>query len=226
MRLLVVEDYAPLREAVVAYLREDGCVVDAAGDGEEGWWLAKDEAYEAIVLDRQLPGLGGDEILRRLRAAGRRDPVLMLTARGEERERIAALEAGADDYVVKPVALAELLARLRALVRRASAGGCDTVAIGALVLDLGRRSAAVAGRPLELTAKEWGLLSVLARRAGAVVARDELWRHCYDMNEEPNPNRIEAHLANLRRKLAAAGAGELIHTRRGLGYCLAPEPPP
>ena len=220
MRLLVVEDYAPLRESLAAYLREEGCTVDVAIDGEEGWWHAKDAAYDAIVLDRQLPRLSGDEILRRLRAAGRRDPVLMLTARGEVPDRIAGLEAGADDYVVKPVALAELLARLKALVRRSAGLVHDVIAIASLEVDLGRRRAAIAGAALDLTAKEWCILEHLARHAGIVVGREELWRGCYDFNEEPKPNRIEAHLANLRRKLAAAGAADLIRTRRGLGYIL------
>jgi DNA-binding response OmpR family regulator len=221
MRLLVVEDYAPLREALVAYLREEGHAVDASGDGEEAWWMAKDAVYDAIVLDRQVPGVSGDELLRRLRDAGRRDPVLMLTARGDVPERIAGLEAGADDYVVKPTSLPEIHARLKALVRRAAGRASDVLEIGPLHLDTGRRLALVDGRPLDLTAKEWSLLEQLAKHTGAVVSREQLWEHCYDMNEEPNPNRIEVHLANLRRKLAAAGADGLIQTRRGLGYVLA-----
>lgn len=220
MRLLVVEDYAPLRDALAAYLREEGCAVDAAIDGDEGWWHAKDTVYDAIILDRQLPRLSGDEILRRLRHAKRRDPVLMLTARGEVPDRIAGLEAGADDYVVKPVALPELLARVKALVRRAAGTMQNVVTIGRLNVDTGRRQASVDTTALDLTAKEWCLLEHLALKAGTVVARESLWEHCYDFNEEPNPNRIEAHLANLRRKLAAAGADGLIQTRRGLGYIL------
>jgi DNA-binding response OmpR family regulator len=220
MRLLVVEDYAPLREALAAYLREEGCAVDAAGDGEEGWWHAQDAVYDAIILDRQLPLMSGDEILRRLRLAQRRDPVLMLTARGEVPERIAGLEAGADDYVVKPVALPELLARVKALVRRSAGTMQNVITIGRLSVDTARRQAAVGDTALDLTAKEWCLLEHLALKAGTVVARESLWQHCYDFNEEPNPNRIEVHLANLRRKLAAAGAEGLIQTRRGLGYIL------
>lgn len=223
MRLLVVEDYAPLREALTAYLREEGCAVDAASDGEEGWWYAKDAVYDVLVLDRQLPRLSGDEILRRLRQAGRRDPVLMLTARGEVPERVAGLEAGADDYVVKPAALPELLARIRALVRRAAGAAQNAITIGPLRLDTGRRQAAIGTAMLDLTAKEWTLLEHLALHAGTVVPRDALWQTCYDFNEEPNPNRIEAHLANLRRKLAAAGADDLIRTRRGQGYQLGGE---
>jgi DNA-binding response OmpR family regulator len=220
MRLLVVEDYAPLREALAAYLREEGCAVDAAGDGEEGWWHAQDAVYDAIILDRQLPLMSGDEILRRLRLAQRRDPVLMLTARGEVPERIAGLEAGADDYVVKPVALPELLARVKALVRRSAGTMQNVITIGRLSVDTARRQAAIDATVLDLTAKEWCLLEHLALKAGTVVARESLWQHCYDFNEEPNPNRIEVHLANLRRKLAAAGAEGLIQTRRGLGYIL------
>ncbi len=224
MRLLVIEDYAPLRVALSAYLREEGCAVDAAVDGEEGWWHAQDAVYDAIILDRQLPRLSGDEILRRLRAAGRRDPVLMLTARGEVPERIAGLEAGADDYLVKPVALPELLARLKALVRRSSGAVQNTITVGPLQVDTGRRQAAVGARVLDLTAKEWCLLEHLVHHVGTVVPRDALWEHCYDFNEEPNPNRIEVHLANLRRKLSAAGADGLITNRRGLGYVLDAAP--
>jgi DNA-binding response OmpR family regulator len=223
MRLLVVEDYSPLRDALAAYLREEGCAVDAAIDGEEGWWHAKDAVYDAIILDRQLPRLSGDEILNRLRQAGRRDPVLMLTARGEVPDRIAGLEAGADDYVVKPVALPELLARVKALIRRSSGTMQNVIIVGRLSVDTSSRQATVAGRAIDLTAKEWCLLEHLALKAGTVVARESLWQHCYDFNEEPNPNRIEAHLTNLRRKLAAAGADGLIQTRRGLGYILGAE---
>jgi DNA-binding response OmpR family regulator len=220
MRVLVVEDYAPLRDSLAAYLREEGCAVDAACDGEEGWWHAKDTVYDAIILDRQLPRVSGDEILRRLRHARRRDPVLMLTARGELPDRIAGLEAGADDYVVKPVALSELLARVKALVRRSAGTMQNVIAIGRLHVDTCRRLASIDAAALDLTAKEWCLLEHLALKAGTVVARESLWEHCYDFNEEPNPNRIEVHLANLRRKLAAAGADGLIQTRRGLGYIL------
>ncbi len=223
MRLLVVEDYAPLREALAAYLREEGCAVDAANDGEEGWWYAKEAVYDAVILDRQLPRLSGDEILRRLRLAGRRDPVLMLTARGEVPERIAGLEAGADDYVVKPAALPELFARVKALVRRSAGAVQNVITVGPLSVDTGRRQATIGGAVLDLTAKEWCLLEHLALRAGTVVPRDALWQTCYDFNEEPNPNRIEAHLANLRRKLATAGAEDLIRTRRGQGYQLGGE---
>ncbi len=221
MRLLVVEDYAPLRESLAAYLREEGSAVDVACDGEEGWWHAKDIVYDAIILDRQLPRMSGDEILRRLRQAKRRDPLLMLTARGEVPDRVAGLEAGADDYVVKPVALPELLARVKALVRRSSGSMQNVITIGRLSIDIGRRLASIDATPLDLTAKEWCLLEHLALKAGTVVARNSLWEHCYDFNEEPNPNRIEVHLANLRRKLALAGADGLIHTRRGFGYILS-----
>lgn len=223
MRLLVIEDYLPLREAVASYLREEGCAVDAAADGEEGWWHASNTVYDAIVLDRQLPGIGGDEILRRLRAAGRHDPVLLLTARGELPDRIGGLDAGADDYLVKPVALPELLARIRALVRRSARIAAPSLRLGSLTVDLAGCTAAVAGRRIDLTAKEWGLLEQLALRHGRVVARDLLWERCYDFNEEPNPNRIEAHIANLRRKLAEAGADGLIRTCRGQGYMLGEE---
>ncbi|MBN8524312.1 MAG: response regulator transcription factor [Planctomycetes bacterium] len=223
MRLLVIEDYLPLREAVASYLREEGCAVDAAADGEEGWWHASDTAYDAIILDRQLPGIGGDEILRRLRAAGRQDPVVLLTARGELPDRVGGLDAGADDYLVKPVALPELLARIRALVRRAARIASPSLRVGALSLDLAACAAAVDGRRIDLTAKEWGLLEQLALRQGRVVPRELLWQRCYDFNEEPNPNRIEAHIANLRRKLADAGADGLIRTSRGQGYMLGEE---
>ncbi len=221
MRLLVVEDYAPLRDSLLRGLQAEGYAVDAAADGEEGWWLVKDTPYDAVVLDRMLPGIDGLEILRRLRAAGLATPVLMLTARDAVEDRVAGLDAGADDYLVKPFAVAELLARLRRLVRRGHGAAEPVLELADLRLDPAARTATRAGRQLALSPREFQLLEYLLRRQGAVVSRQELWDHLYDFASDTSSNVLDVLVARLRRKLQQDGASDLIHTRRGQGYLAA-----
>lgn len=220
MRALIVEDNATLRQAVGGAAREAGFAVDESGDGEDGLWHATSFVYDAIVLDIMLPKLDGLSVLRRLRSAGSQAPVLLLTARDAVEDRVAGLDAGADDYLAKPFAMPELLARLRALARRGSARREPCLRCGRLVVDTVGRSASVDGAALVLTAREFALLEVLARRVGEVVARTELWESCYDAEAEPNSNVIDVYVGYLRRKLERAGLAEAIRTLRGSGYIL------
>ncbi|MCA9539614.1 MAG: response regulator transcription factor [Myxococcales bacterium] len=222
MRVLVVEDYRPLRASLVQWLEEDGYAVDATGDGAEGLWYA-DRApspYDVIILDRMLPGLDGLEVLRRLRAAGCAVPVLILTARDAVADRVEGLDAGADDYLVKPFAMAELRSRLRALVRRSYGRAAPVIAVGPLRIDPAARVAAIGEHDLALTAGEYRLLEYLAQRAGEVLSRRDIAEHLYDDEAEVASNVVDVYVGYLRRKLAAAGAPPLIHTRRGHGYVL------
>jgi DNA-binding response OmpR family regulator len=223
MRLLVVEDYATLRESLTRGLRDSGYAVDATGDGAEGLWYAESGGYDVIVLDLMLPGIDGLELLRRLRTRGDTTHVLILTARDTVADRVAGLDLGADDYLVKPFAFDELLARLRALVRRRYQSATGVITIGDLVVDTGRRTVSRAHQPVPLTAREYALLEYLASRRGAVVSRAELWEHVYDFAAEPESNVLDVYVSHLRRKIDDGHDRKLIHTRRGLGYLLAEE---
>ena len=214
MRLLVVEDYAPLRAAVVQALREEGHSVDEAADGRDGLARASTCDYDVVLLDIQLPGADGLAVLRRLRAAERPCAVLLMTAR----DRVAGLDLGADDYLVKPFAMQELLARVRALLRRGYDRPAPVLDIGPLRLDTARREVSVDGRDVTLTAREYGLLEYLALRAGQVVSRTAIWEHLYDDRSDATSNVVDVYVGYLRRKLGAPG---LIVTRRGEGYVLA-----
>jgi DNA-binding response OmpR family regulator len=224
MRLLVVEDYAPLRLALVRGLADEGWAVDGAPDLATAAWHLDTTAYDAVVLDRGLPDGDGAELLRRRRAAGDRTPILLLTARDAVEERVAGLDAGADDYLVKPFAVPELLARLRRLVRRGHGDADPLLRIGRLVLDPAARSVRCGDTAIDLGPREFRLLEYLLRRRGAVVPRSELWEHLYDFASTSSSNVLDVLVGRLRRKLADAGASELIHTRRGEGYRLADEP--
>jgi DNA-binding response OmpR family regulator len=222
MRALIVEDHATLRRAVGAAAREAGFAIDESGDGEDGLWHATSFTYDAIVLDIMLPKLDGLEVLRRLRSAGSQAPVLLLTARDGVEDRVAGLDAGADDYLAKPFAMSELLARLRALARRGAGRRERVLQLGRLAIDTVARTAAVDGATLVLTTREFALLEVLAQRPGEVVARTDLWERCYDAAAEPNSNVIDVYVGYLRRKLERAGLSEAIRTVRGAGYLLEP----
>jgi DNA-binding response OmpR family regulator len=224
MRILVVEDARPLARAIAEGLSEEGFAVDLSHDGEEGLHLASEIAYDAVILDRMLPGLDGLTALRRLRALGRRTPVLLLTALGQVQDRVDGLDGGADDYLVKPFAFEELLARVRALVRRSRGQARNLVELGRLRLDLAARTAAVDGAPLELTAREHDLLALLALERGRTLSRAELAEKLYQEDRDPDSNVIDVFVARLRRKLDAAGldGAALILTVRGAGYRLAP----
>jgi DNA-binding response OmpR family regulator len=195
-------------------------VVDVAGDGEEGQWLAETHDYAVIVLDIMLPKRDGLAVLAALRQRGRTTHVLLLTARDTVADRVQGLRAGADDYLVKPFALDELLARVAALCRRACGGAQSCLAIGDLEVDTAARQVRRGGRPVELTAREYLLLEYLARRRGHVVTRTEIEVQIYDGHVEPMSNVVDSAVCTLRKKLAAGGDLPLIHTRRGLGYVL------
>jgi two-component system OmpR family response regulator len=215
MRVLVVEDEPDLRDGLLKGLREDGYAVDAAPDGEDGLFKAESTAYDAIVLDVMLPKLDGWEVLRRLRRS-RKTPVLMLTARDTVRDRVRGLDAGADDYLVKPFDLDELLARLRALIRRAASETNARLEIGPIVIDTAARIVTQAGAPVSLTAREYGLVEYLALHRGKLVTRTELYEHLFDENDTSLSNLLEVHVSNVRKKLGH----DFITTRRGHGYSI------
>ena len=220
MKVLLVEDYVPLRKSVARGLQEAGFAVDATGDGEEGLWYARSGDYDVIVLDLMLPKVDGLTILRRLREREDPVPVLILTARDTVPDRVRGLDLGADDYLVKPFAFDEFLARVRALVRRKYETRSPSVQVGDLTVDTSRRTARRGGRTIELTTREYALLELLALRAGQVVSRTEIWEHLYDFAAEPASNVIDVYIGHLRKRLEAGGRPRLIHTRRGLGYML------
>lgn len=218
MRILLIEDYQPLRRSLEQGLREAGFVSDACADGEEGLWYATTNPYDAIILDLMLPKLDGLTLLERLRTKDQRTPVLILTARDSVDDRVRGLDRGADDYLTKPFALPELLARLRVMVRRSYQRPESTVRVGHLTLDTTARSAAVDGEHVSLTAKEYALLELLVRRAGELVTRSDIVEHCYDFASETTSNVVDVYIGYLRKKLERPGRPRLIHTRRGQGY--------
>lgn len=225
MKVLVVEDVAPLAKALVQGLTEEGFAVDLSANGEDALHQAMEVCYDVIILDRMLPKLDGLEVLRRLRAAGRSVKILLLTALGEVHDRVDGLDAGADDYLVKPFAFPELVARVRALGRREYGHVRNTVQVGELVLDLAARGAAVRGQALDLTAREYGLLELLALQAGRTLSRSAITEALYAEDEDKDSNVIDVFVARLRRKLSAAGlpGARFIQTRRGEGYRLDPD---
>ena len=219
MRLLLVEDSQTLRRSLRRALRHSGYAVDMAADGEEGLAAAELNDYDAMILDVMLPKLDGLTVLRRLRAAGRKTHVLLLTARDTVADRVEGLRQGADDYLVKPFALDELLARVEALCRRAYGSKESVLRVGAVEIDFAARRISHAGSAVQLTPREWRLLEYLARRRGEVVQRADIEAHIYDEMVEPMSNVVDTAIYSLRQKV---GAG-LILTRRGMGYTLATE---
>ena len=222
MKILLVEDDTETADYVARGLTEAGHVVDRAADGREGLFLASDGGYDALVVDRMLPLLDGLALVRALRAAGVRTPALFLTARGGVGDRVEGLEAGGDDYLPKPFAFAELLARLNALARRPplAAGGGEptTLRVADLEMDLLRRSVTRAGRRIELQPREFRLLEYLMRRAGHVVTRTMLLEGVWDFHFDPRTSVVETHISRLRAKVDRGFGAELIHTVRGAGY--------
>ena len=220
MRVLIVEDQERLRNWLQKGLQEADFVVDAAGDGKEGLWYAQNNSYDLIILDLMLPILDGLSILRKLREAGREDQVLILTARDTVPDRVKGLDLGADDYLVKPFAFEELLARVRALVRRGYGKHSPLIEIGDLRIDTAKRQVWRSEQAIELRAMEYKLLEYLARRAGETVSRTEIWEHLYDFDSQTVSNVVDVYVGCLRRKLDRTGEKSLIQTRRGLGYVL------
>jgi two-component system, OmpR family, response regulator len=216
VRLLIVEDDAKLAAAVARGLRREGYAVDVCGDGDAALMQVAVHPYDGIVLDLMLPRRDGMEVCRALRERGVWAPVLMLTARGAVRDRIGGLDAGADDYLVKPFDFGELLARLRALVRRAPAERPPRLDIGDLSVDPATRMVTCAGRPIELTAREFGVLEFLARHAGEAVSRTALLEHVWDVNFDGSTNIVDQYVGALRRKLGP----DRIATLRGVGFRL------
>jgi two-component system, OmpR family, response regulator PhoP len=218
MRILIIEDEAPLLERVAAQLREQGYAVDTAADGRTGLYLGQEYPLDAAVVDLGLPDLSGIEVIRRWRAAGRRFPILILTARGRWQDKVEGLEAGADDYLVKPFYTEELLARLRALIRRTGGWTQAVLQCGAIALNTGAQQVTLDGQPVELTAYEYKLLEYLMLHAGAVISKTELTEHLYQEDEDRDSNVLEVLLGRLRRKLDPNRDLNPIETLRGRGY--------
>jgi two-component system response regulator PhoP len=224
MRVLIVEDEVRLAENLARTLRERAsCAVDVAPDGEEGLFLAESNPYDVVILDLMLPKLTGLELLKRYRQNAGEAPVLILTARDGKESVIALLNAGADDYLTKPFDLGELLARVKALIRRGKGERSPVLRIEDLQVDSIARSVKRAGRVLNLTPMEYRVLEYLAHRPGAVVSKSELLEHLYDFNWEKFGNVIEVYISGLRRKIDFSSEVKLIHTFRGQGYSLRVE---
>jgi two-component system, OmpR family, response regulator len=216
MRVLVVEDDPDLARQVADALIEADYVVDVAHDGEEGHFLGDTEPYDAVVLDLGLPKIDGITVLERWRRAGRDMPVLILTVRDQWREKVAGFDAGADDYVTKPFQLEEILARIRALIRRASGHASPIMTFGSLSIDTSSARVTVDGAAVKLTGHEYKLISYMAHHAGKVISRTELTEHVYDQDFDLDSNTIEVFVGRIRRKLTI----DAIETVRGLGYRL------
>ena len=223
MRVLFVEDYKPLQKSVSKAIRELGWAVDAASDGEEGLWSAENNTYDVIILDLMLPKLPGLSILARLREKGHATPVLILTAKDAVEDRMKGLDMGADDYLVKPFFLGELLSRLKALVRRAYQQKDPLIRIGNLEIDTSARCVRRGEQPIELTAREYALLEYLARRERQLVTRTDIWNHVYENYGDAGSNVVDVYVGYLRKKLHLPTMPALIHTRRGQGYVLQEE---
>jgi DNA-binding response OmpR family regulator len=220
MRVLLVEDDQRISRFVGKGLRERAYAVDVAADSDEALYKFSVSDYDAVILDIMIPGRNGFEVCRELRAGGSHVPVLMLTARDAVADRVMGLDSGADDYLTKPFEVAELAARLRALMRRGHVLRPPAITIADLVIDTRAQLVTRAGRDIALTAKEYALLEYLAREAGRVVSRREISEHVWDETYDPVSNLIDVHINRLRRKIDAGFPTVLIQTRRGVGYVL------
>ena len=224
MRVLIVEDEALLAAQVDVFLRDNGFVVDMAADGEEGLHYAREYDYAVAIVDLGLPKLNGIQLIEAMRRDGKRTPVLILTARSHWQDKVAGLEAGADDYLAKPFAMAELLARIKALIRRSAGYASSVVERGPLLLDLSRKELRVDGEPIELTAYEYRLLEYLVLNPARVVSKAELTEHIYDQDHDRDSNVIEVFVGRLRRKIDPQDTIKPIRTVRGQGYRFAVDP--
>jgi two-component system OmpR family response regulator len=215
MRVLVVEDEADLLSVIARALRENGYAVDEARDGSDGMIKALTWPYDAIVLDIMLPGLNGWDFLRKLRKK-HQTPVLILSARDTVKDRVDGLDLGADDYLTKPFALTELLARLQALIRRSAGKAAPEIVIDDIVINLRTRIVTRDGEPIDLTAREFAILELLALARGELVTRTRIYEHIFDENDDTLSNLVEVHVSNIRKKLGK----DFITTRRGQGYII------
>ena len=215
MRLLIIEDDQLLQRSLAASLREENHAVDTADDGEAGLFKASEANYDCIVLDGMLPVFDGWEVLRRLRPI-KKTPVLMLTARDAVPDRIRGLDAGADDYLTKPFDSDELLARIRALIRRSSGQASSLIEVGDITIDTSARTVSHLGQEIPLTAREYALVEYLAMHRSQVVSRSELYEHLFDEDDDTLSNLLDVHVSNIRKKLGA----DFITTRRGHGYSI------
>jgi two-component system copper resistance phosphate regulon response regulator CusR len=227
MRILLAEDDGSLRDVLERGLREHSFAVDAVSDGREALLKASTRSYDAMILDIVMPLRSGLEVCTELRAAGSHVPIVLLTARDTVDDRIIGLDAGADDYVVKPFAFGELLARIRAVMRRRAELLPSVIHVADLEVDTRRQTVTRSGRPISLTAKEYAFLEFLARNAGAVISRMELSAHVWDGNHDPVSNLLDVYVSRLRRKIDGGQSRRLLHIRRGSGIMLGTmdEPP-
>ena len=224
MRILVIEDDSDTADYLVKGLTESGYVADRASDGREGLFLALGQNYDAMIVDRMLPGLDGLSIVQTLRGQGKHTPVLILSALGQVDDRVKGLRAGGDDYLTKPYAFSELLARLEAILRRGSVeAGQPRLKVADLEMDLLSRSVKRAGKPIELQPREFKLLEYRMRHAGQVVTRTMLLEGVWDYHFDPQTNVIDVHVSRLRQKIDRGFDRPLLHTIRGAGYTLRPE---
>ena len=223
MRVLLVEDSERLRRTVSTALKRSGYLADSTDDGKEGLWLAQSNDYDVIVLDIMLPGLDGLSVLQKLRKQGKETHVLLLTAKDTVNDRVHGLRIGADDYLTKPFALEELLARVEALCRRNYGNKQSRLSIADLEIDVTSKEVFRAGQPMRLKPREYLLLEYLARRTGQVVSRREIEAHIYDDEVDPMSNVVDSAICSLRKKIGAANPVPLIFTRHGLGYTLKAE---
>ena len=221
MHILVIEDEQRLAENLAkAISKTAGFVVDIALDGNDGLHLASSGVFDAIILDLMLPGMPGGDVLAALRLAGHKTPVLVLTAKEDKNSVVGLLDNGADDYLAKPFDLGELIARVKALIRRSNGQASSTLTVGDLVLNLNTRAASRSGKRVDLTPMEYRTLEYLMMRQDSVVSKEELLEHLYDYNWEKFSNVIEVYISTLRRKIDANGSERLIHTLRGHGYVM------
>jgi two-component system copper resistance phosphate regulon response regulator CusR len=223
VKVLLVEDYKPLQKSVAKAIREVGWAVDMASDGEEGQWFAENNGYDVIILDLMLPKVAGLSLLARLREKGNATPILILTAKDGVEDRMKGLDMGADDYLVKPFFLGELMSRLKALVRRTYHQKDPIIRVGNLEVDTSARRVRRGGEEVELTAREYALLEYLARRERQLVTRTDIWNHVYENFGGAGSNVVDVYVGYLRKKLHLPDMPALIHTRRGQGYVLQDE---
>jgi DNA-binding response OmpR family regulator len=223
MRVLVAEDHPSLARSLADGLRDEGYAVDLTFDGNEALHLASSNPYDAVILDIMMPGRDGFGIIQTLRRRDVHTPILCLTARDAVTDRVKGLDLGADDYLVKPFAWEELLARLRSMVRRGHGHKSPIISVGDLEIDTARKSARRAGRNIDLSAREYALLEYLAHRQGQVVSRSDIWEHLYDQHDETTSNVVDVYIGYIRSKIDRDFPTKLIHTRRGQGYLLCVE---